>query len=258
MQALKTFTKLGSAEFAVREFLRVDLRSTLEVMTCWSMDDDEHVRRLASEGSRPRLPWSFKLQAIIDDPELTLPILLNLAQDPSLYVRKSVANHLNDVSKDHPEWLLNTLEKWPNTHPHSTWIKKRAMRTLVKAGNQEALAQLGAAEAVAVAVRRFEVSPAALSLGDKLTLSVELLSQSEKPQRLVIDYVIHYVKKAGSTSPKVFKMKELTLEPYGQLSFKRLQHIKDFSTRTHYRGQHLVELMVNGKCLARSSFEIVS
>jgi 3-methyladenine DNA glycosylase AlkC len=257
MQALKDFTKLGSAEFAVREFLKADLRSTLKVMRDWSLDEDEHVRRLASEGSRPRLPWSFKLQAIIDDPELTLPILVNLAQDPSLYVRKSVANHLNDVSKDHPEWLLDTLAKWPSKHPHSTWLKKRALRTLVKAGHQGALSHVGASEDVAVAVLRFEVSPIALSLGDKLTLSVALISQSDEAQQLVVDYLVHYVKKSGGTSPKVFKMKELTLEPHGQVSFKRLQHIKDFSTRRHSCGPHLVELMVNGKCLAQSIFEIV-
>ncbi len=257
MQALMTFTKLGSAEFAVREFLRTDLSKTLRVMMDWSLDEDEHVRRLASEGSRPRLPWSFKLQAIIDAPELTYPILANLAQDPSLYVRKSVANHLNDVSKDHPEWLLNTLAKWPRDHPHPIWIAKRALRTLIKAGHPGALLHVGASEEVSVEVMRFDVSPIALSLGDKVTLSVELQSQSDKSQQLVVDYRVHYVKKSGGTSPKVFKMKELALEPRGQVGLKRLQHIKNFSTRTHYCGQHLVELMVNGKCLARSSFEIV-
>ncbi len=167
MQALKVFTKLGSAEFCVREFLKADLGSTLDVMRDGSLDEDEHVRRLASEGSRPRLPWSFKPQVIIDDPEITLPILVNPAQDLSLYVRNSVANHFNDVSKDHPEWLLNTLEKWPRNHPNSTWSKKRALRTLVKASHQGALSHVGASEDVAVALLRFEVSPMALSLGDK-------------------------------------------------------------------------------------------
>ena len=258
MHALKTFTKLGSAEFAVREFLRSDLASTLRVMRDWSLDEDEHVRRLASEGSRPRLPWSFKLQAIIDDPGLTYPILTNLAQDPSLYVRKSVANHLNDVSKDHPEWLLDTLAKWPRDHPHSIWIAKRAVRTLIKAGHPDALSQVGASDEVAVDVLRFDVSPTALSLGDQVTLSVELQSRSEQSQRLVVDYRIHYVKKAGNTSLKVFKMKELTLEPDGCVSLTRRQLIKDFTTRTHYCGVHLVELMVNGKCLAQSRFELCS
>jgi len=258
MQALKSFTKLGSAEFAVREFLRSDLTSTLRVMKQWSLAEDEHVRRLASEGSRPRLPWSFKLQAIIDAPELTYPILANLAQDPSLYVRKSVANHLNDVSKDHPEWLLDTLKKWPCDHPHPIWIAKRALRTLIKAGHPGALSQVGASDEVAVDVMRFAVSPNSLSLGDSVTLSVELQSQSDQPQRLVVDYRIHYVKKAGNTSLKVFKMKELTLEPDGRVSLTLRQLIKDFTTRTHFCGVHLVELMVNGKCLAQSRFELCS
>jgi hypothetical protein len=186
-----------------------------------------------------------------------LPILVNLSQDPSLYVRKSVANHLNDVSKDHPEWLLEMLANWPQNHPHTTWITKRALRTLVKSGHPRAFSRVGATEEVAVAIKRFVVSPTCLSLGDRLTLSVEMQSQSAESQQLVVDYRVHYVKKSGSTSPKVFKMKGLTLEPQAEISFKRLQLIKDFSTRTHNPGQHLVELLVNGKCLARSSFEIV-
>ena len=257
MRALKAFTKLGSSEFAVREFLRADLTRTLRVMMDWSLDDDEHVRRLASEGSRPRLPWSFKLQSVIDHPNLTLPLLANLAQDSSLYVRKSVANHFNDVSKDHPEWLLDALEKWPRDHPHPIWIAKRALRTLVKAGHPRALSQVGASDEVSVAMQKFDVSPISLSLGDRVTLSVELLSQSDVSQQLVVDYRVHYVKKSGGTSPKVFKMKELTLAPREQVGFKRLQIIKDFSTRTHYCGHHLIELIVNGRCLGQSSFEIV-
>jgi 3-methyladenine DNA glycosylase AlkC len=256
MDALKVFTKLGSAEFAVREFLRSDLEKTLAVMKTWSLDGDEHVRRLASEGSRPRLPWSFRLPAIMAAPELTLPILENLARDPSLYVRKSVANHLNDLSKDHPEWLLNLLARWPRDHPHPIWIAKRALRTLVKAGHPRALLQVGASDDAAVTATRFDVAPERLSLGDTLILSVDLQSQSTEPLRLVVDYRVHYVKKAGGTSAKVFKLKELTLEPHGQTSFTRRQRIQDFTTRTHYVGAHRVELLVNGKCVAQGSFEI--
>lgn len=256
MHALKVFTKLGSSEFAVREFLRSDLASTLSVMRDWSEDEDEHVRRLASEGSRPRLPWSFKLQAIIDDPGLTLPILVNLAHDPILYVRKSVANHLNDVSKDHPEWLLNTMERWPRDHPFPTWIARHALRSLVKAGHPRALLQVGASGQVDMAVPLFEVTPVRLSLGETLTLSVTLQSKSDQPQRLVVDYRLHYVKKGGNTSAKVFKMKELTLQPHERISLMRRQLIKDFTTRTHYCGAHLVELIVNGESLAQSRFEL--
>lgn len=156
-------------------------------MMNWSVDENEHVRRLASERSRPRLPLSFKLQAIVDAPDLTYPILANLAQDPSLYVRKSVANHLNDVSKEHPKWLLDTLAKWPRDHPHPRWIAKRALRTLIKAGHPRELSQVGASDKVTVDVLRFDVSPLSISLGERLTLCVELPSQSDKSQQLVVD-----------------------------------------------------------------------
>lgn len=256
MQALKRFTPLGSSEFAVREFLRADLPRTLRVMQAWSVDSDEHVRRLASEGSRPRLPWSFKLQPIIDAPDLTWPLLSNLSRDPSLYVRKSVANHLNDVSKDHPEWLLKALATWPRDHPHPVWIAKRALRTLVKQGHPDALLQVGASEKTAVSVVRFEVSPAALTLGERLMLSVDLRSESDAPQQLVVDYRVHYVKKSGATSAKTFKMKELTLASRGLASVQRQQLIKDFTTRTHHGGWHAVALWVNGQCVAQSGFTL--
>ncbi len=113
MEALKFFTRFGSSEFAVREFLKRDLPRTLAVMEVWSRDGDEHVRRLACEGCRPRLPWSFQLGALIADPAPVVPILENLKADPSLYVRKSVANHLNDITKKHPDWVMDRLTDWP-------------------------------------------------------------------------------------------------------------------------------------------------
>ena len=226
-------------------------------MLDWSVDEDEHVRRLASEGSRPRLPRSFRLQAIVDDPDLTYLILINLAQDSRLNVRESVANHLNDVSKEHLEWLLDTLAKWPRDHPQPSWIAKRAQRTLIKAGHPRALSQVGASDKVSVDVLRFDVSPLSISLDDRLTLCVELQSQSDKSQQLVVDFRVYYFKKSGGTSPKVFKMKEVALEPDGYVNFTHRQIIKDFTTRTHYCGRHLVELMVNGKFLAQSNFELV-
>lgn len=119
LNALKYFTQFGSSEFAIRTFLKKDLKATLGEMYKWANDENEHVRRLASEGSRPRLPWSFKLDAIIQNPALTTPILQTLKADNELYVRKSVANHLNDITKDSPAHVLNLIK---------TWIK--AIRTL--------------------------------------------------------------------------------------------------------------------------------
>jgi 3-methyladenine DNA glycosylase AlkC len=144
MDALKYFTAFGSSEFAIRYFLRSDIERSLAVMHDWSLDENEHVRRLASEGSRPRLPWSFRLEQIQADPTLAAAILDNLKADNSLYVRKSVANHLNDITKVHPEWVLGLIEGWSLDNKHTAWIAKHALRSLIKQGNQRALAIIGA------------------------------------------------------------------------------------------------------------------
>lgn len=122
LEALKYFTQFGSSEFAIRTFLKHDLDRTLRVMYTWSEDENVHVRRLASEGSRPRLPWSFKLDAIIQKPGLTRPILENLRADEELYVRKSVANHLNDQTKDAPTYVIDLIKSWDTSHPHTAGL----------------------------------------------------------------------------------------------------------------------------------------
>ena len=143
LEALKYLTVYSSSEFAVREFLIRDRKRTLAAMKRWSTDQNHHVRRLSSEGSRPRLPWSFKLTEFIADPSLTKPILVNLRADESLYVRKSVANHLNDISKDHPEWMLDLVSSWDRADEPTKWIIKRAARTLVKAGHPRVVSVFG-------------------------------------------------------------------------------------------------------------------
>lgn len=258
MEALRFFTPFGSSEFAVREYLRRDLERALTIMQGWSGDENEHVRRLASEGSRPRLPWSFRLDALIADPSRTMPVLERLQTDPSLYVRKSVANHLNDISKDHPAWLMEQLERWPRENPHTAWIVKRALRTLIKKGDTRALAMIGAGDKAQVLLDEFTIQPGAVQLGQKITLSVRLTSTAATPQRLVVDYAIHYVKKSGATSAKVFKLKEFTLGAGEAVVLARSQSIRDFTTRVHYPGRHLVEVMVNGERMAEASFDIVS
>ncbi|WP_420998438.1 DNA alkylation repair protein [Cupriavidus sp. 30B13] len=256
MAALRYFTQFGSSEFGVREFLRDDLPRALATMEAWSTDPSDAVRRLASEGSRPRLPWSFRLGAIEADPALTAKILGNLRADGSLYVRKSVANHLNDIAKTHPQWVLDLVGKWPAGNAHTAWIVKQALRTLVKQADPRALAAIGAGAAPRVAVGGFAVTPASIALGDSVTLSFELVSTSPDPQRLVVDYRIAYVKKSGATSAKVFKLKALSLAGGQRVSVRRSQHIRDFTTRTHYPGRHEVELVVNGQRMASAFFDL--
>ena len=254
MDALAFFTKFGSSEFAVREFLRRDLKRSLAVMRGWALHEDEHVRRLASEGCRPRLPWSFRLEALIQDPEPAFSILERLQADPSLYVRKSVANHLNDITKDHPDWVMDRLGSWSLENSHTAWIVKRGLRTLIKAGNTRALGIIGAGERAEVTVNSFSISPRSVSLGNAIAIDFALASAVSRPQRLVIDYAVYYVKKSGAATRKVFKLKELTLAPETKLRLIRRQTIRDFTTRIHYPGVHRVELLINGEVKAEGEF----
>lgn len=255
LDALAHFTGFGTAEFAIRPFLADDLAGTLRVMTGWAGHDDDHVRRLASEGSRPRLPWAARLDAVIADPGLTWPILDRLKADPSLYVRRSVANHLNDLTKDHPDWVLERIAAWPLDNPHTAWIVRHALRSLIKQGNPAALALIGATGRAEIAAE-FAVTPASIRLGDTVTLSARLRSTATATQRLVIDYAVHYVKKNGSPSRKVFKLRTCDLGPGETLDVARRQTVRDFSTRVHYAGRHEVELLVNGEVAGRGFFDL--
>ena len=258
MDALKYFTAFGSSEFAIRHFLRSDLERSLELMHDWSLDDNEHVRRLASEGCRPRLPWSFRLEPVQADPTLAAKILDNLKADTSLYVRKSVANHLNDITKDHPDWVLDLIEGWSLDNRHTAWIARHALRSLIKQGNQRALAIIGAGGKPEVEIVDVKVEPPVIGLGEKITLSFAIRSTVESSQRLVIDYAIDYVKANGSTSAKVFKLKALTLPGNASEAVSRGQHIKELTTRRHYAGRHAVHVMINGERLASTAFEILA
>ena len=256
MEALRFFTSYSSAEFAIREFLKRDLARTLAVMERWSRDDNEHVRRLASEGCRPRLPWSFRLEALVADPAPTAPILENLRADPSLYVRKSVANHLNDISKDHPDWMLARLESWDTTHPHTGWIAKHAARTLIKAGHKRTLKLFNFTGRPAVKLTCFRLAPARLKLGETVEFAFTLHSIARRPQQLAVDYRIHYVKASGGTAPKVFKLREIALPPGGQQAVTKRQTLRNFTTRKHYPGRHRLEVLVNGQVHAAGRFDL--
>jgi len=256
MDALKYLTTFGSSEFAIRHFLRSDFERSLALMHDWSLDDNEHVRRLASEGSRPRLPWSFRLEPVQADPTLAAAILDNLKADSSLYVRKSVANHLNDITKDHPEWVLSLIEGWSLEDPRTAWIAKHALRSLIKQGNQRALAIIGAGGKPEVQIHNLKVEPAVIRLGETIKLSFDLHSTASDNQQLVVDYAIDYVKASGATSAKVFKLKGLTLPAHARQTLSRTQKIRELTTRKHYAGTHAVHIMVNGERLGSTAFEI--
>ncbi|HEY8933025.1 MAG TPA: DNA alkylation repair protein [Rariglobus sp.] len=255
LDALRFFTRFGSAEFAIRPFIERDPAGTLAVLRTWANDADEHVRRLASEGSRPRLPWGARLQFLVADPSPTLPILSALRADPSLYVRKSVANHLNDIAKDHPDIALDFVSTWDRNHAPTAWIVRHALRTLIKRGHPRALALLGAGDAPKLDAA-FTVTPKRIHLGDTVTLVATLTSTARRSQSLLIDYVVHYARASGKASEKVFKWKQLDVAPGEKLTLTKRQLIRDFSTRRHHAGRHRVELQINGRRLAESAFTL--
>jgi 3-methyladenine DNA glycosylase AlkC len=257
LDALKFFTVFGSSEFAIREFLRLDFERTMGFMNTWSEDSNEHVRRLASEGSRPRLPWSFKLDKVIQKPEYTLPLLNRLKTDSSLYVRKSVANHLNDISKDHPAKLLIHLSHWDLSHPHTLWIVKRACRTLIKKGDSDSLSLFKFEKKPKLRLRNFKLKSKKIRIGDDLYFSFDLISQKTSTQKLAIDYIIYYLKPSGNLLPKVFKLKEVTLAAQQSLTITKKHPFKHFSTRKQHPGKHLLEIQINGLAYGSIDFYLV-
>ncbi|MEG3639673.1 DNA alkylation repair protein [Magnetococcus sp. PR-3] len=254
LDLLGAMTKRFSAEFAIRPFLLTHTDQSLRQLTLWSRDDNEHLRRLASEGSRPRLPWGMQLPIFIADPAPLFTLLDPLKDDPSAYVRRSVANNLNDISKDHPDSVVAFLANWMvGLHPQRLKLIQHALRTLIKQGHQGALHLLGYSEPDLHQVK-FELHTPQITLGDKLCFRVELLARGA--QNLIVDYRIHHVKANGQRTPKVFKWKKLSLTAGKSHCAQRCHAIKPVTTRVYYSGTHLVELLVNGQVMAEAAFEL--
>jgi 3-methyladenine DNA glycosylase AlkC len=258
MEALAALTRFGTAEFAIRPFLALDADRALATMAEWTSSHDEHVRRLASEGARPRLPWAARVPALKADPTRAAPILEALKADSAIYVRKSVANHLNDIAKDQPDWLLDRLADWPQDDPHTAWIIRHALRTLIKQGEPRALALIGVGHGAAVTIGKFVVEPAVVRLGERIAISVDIASTAAENQPLVVDYRVHYARGGGKTAAKVFKWKSFDLAAGESAALRISQVIRDFSTRRHHPGRHAVELIVNGETMGASGFELLA
>jgi len=253
--ALEAFTQQVSAEFAIRPFIVRYPERTLAKMLEWAGHEHPGVRRLASEGCRPRLPWAMALPALKADPSPILPILEHLKDDESESVRRSVANNLNDISKDNPAVVIKVLRRWQADGTEEIQrITNRALRTLLKKGHPEALELLGYPSDPAIVVRDLAVEPADISMGGKVTFSFEIESLGDRPQNLMIDYVMHFMKANGKLAPKVFKLAKKALQP-GQV----LRIIKSFTfapitTRKYYPGEHAIEPKINGKLFGRVGF----
>ena len=257
LDALRELTGLFSAEFAIRPFLERHERLTLARLRRWTKDPDPDVRRLVSEGTRPRLPWGGRLKRFQVDPTPVIDLLERLKDDDALYVRRSVANNLNDISKDHPERVVDLVSKWSrNASDERLWIVRHATRTLVKAGHPGALKVLGFDPKAKVDVVDLSVTPQELKLGGALSLSFELRSRARTAQPLIVDYAVHHVKKSGERTAKVFKLKTLELAPKARVPVKKKHSIRKISTRVYYPGRHLVEVLVNGTSRGTAEFDL--
>jgi len=258
LAALRELTIRSTAEFAIRPFLARDQKKTLAVMKAWAKDKNHHVRRLASEGSRPRLPWGLQLKAFVKDPAPILPILETLKDDPSEYVRRSVANSLNDIAKDHADLVAGIVAKWmKGAKKERTRLVRHACRSLIKAGHGKTLAALGFSAKPDVALKTFTLDTPTVKFGTHAAFAVELSSTGKAPQNIVLDYVIHHQKKNGETTPKVFKWKTLTLKPGDTVKLDRKHALKSITTRTYHPGRHRVDVTVNGQVLAGGDFELL-
>jgi len=258
LACLRELTIRSTSEFAIRPFLVKHPKKTLSVLKIWAKDSNHHVRRLVSEGSRPRLPWGLRLTSFVADPAPLLPLLDALKDDPSDYVRRSVANSLNDIAKDHPDLVADIAKRWMRgASPERARLVRHACRTLVKAGHGKTLAALGFADKPSVKLSGFVIETPRVTYGTHAGFAAELRSTSAAPQNIVLDYVIHHRKKNGDTSPKVFKWKTLVLKPRETLKLARRHAIRPITTRVYYPGQHRIDVMINGRVAAGGDFDLI-
>jgi len=254
IDALGRYTQYASAESAVRPFIIKDEGRMMAQMYAWSRHESEHVRRLSSEGCRPALPWTQALTSFKKDPTPILPILEQLKADPSVWVRKSVANNLNDISKTHPDLVTKIAKEWYGKNEHTDWIVKHACRTLLKKGNREVLSIFGFQDETPVEVSGYTVGTKSISLGEDLVFSFAV--SVEEATKVRLEYGIDYVKSSGKRSRKIFQLSETSFKENQKKAYSRKHSFEDVSTRKHYPGTHSVTLIVNGAEQGTLDFEL--
>jgi 3-methyladenine DNA glycosylase AlkC len=252
VELLEHITPLVSAEFAVRPFLKTYPDEMMAQMLAWASSDNHHVRRLASEGARPRLPWAMGVPFLKREPEKILPILELLKNDESEYVRRSVANNLNDISKDFPDLVLKTAREWRGKNAETDRLLKHACRTLLKAGNREALELFGLKAQAEVA--NLQLHNDVVPIGGELSFQFDVALHGDEAAVLRLEYAIDYAKARGKSSRKVFKISERLFEPSMRETIRRRQTFKDMTTRKHYAGEHTLSVIVNGVEMAPARF----
>ncbi|MCZ6615090.1 MAG: DNA alkylation repair protein [Chloroflexi bacterium] len=257
MKALYEMTKRFSAEFDLRTFIEVDYERAMNILHEWCTDPNPHVRRLVSEGTRPRLPLAGRIKRFQKDPRPVIALLDKLKDDESEYVRRSVANNINDIAKDNPDIAIAALKQWSReADSRVMWVVRHAARSLIKQGHQEAIAMLGYTTAPKIKVSGLTISPHKVERGGQIVLSFSCSSRSSHVQKLVVDYAIYYHKANGRLVPKVFKLRDLTLSPKGNIRIERKITLRDTSGRTIYPGPHEIEVRINGEAYGNVAFAV--
>jgi 3-methyladenine DNA glycosylase AlkC len=257
MAAQYELTKRFTAEFSIRSFIERYPDETLGRLRIWAIDDNVHVRRLVSEGTRPRLPWAPRLRSFQADPAPVIELLEILKDDPEEYVRRSVANNLNDISKDHPELVVETAARWSEgASPARRRLIRHALRTLIKQGHPGALSVIGYGADSPVRVADVRVEPSKVTIGEQVRIEIDVENPADTVHGALIDVIVHFVKANGSTSPKVFKGSEVMLAGGQTATVSKTVSLRQHTTRTHYPGVHVVEVQVNGSIRPGGSFEL--
>jgi len=261
MKAIERFTQRSSSEFAIRPFIIKDPERVMEQMMVWANHHNEHVRRLASEGCRPRLPWGISLQIFKKDPSKVLHILEQLKSDSSLYVRKSVGNNLNDISKDNPQAVIDFVNKWSNKDPYTDWILRKGCRSLIKAANPEVMELFGytnfEGKKLEITGASISATPSMIKIGEGCEFKYELDIPKGEVAHIRIEYGIDFVKARGNTSRKLFLISDKTVSGGTHISGSKMHNFADLTTRRHYPGKHQVTLLVNGQRKADTMLEII-
>lgn len=256
LRTLHALTQRHTAEWALRPFIERHPEIVFATLADWCDDASAHVRRLVSEGSRPRLPWGMQLKGLIRDPSPTLALLRRLQDDPSAYVRRSVANHLNDIAKDHPQLIVQWLREYlPGAPAPRRALLKHACRTLIKQGHPQVLKAWGLGAPLR-GEATLTLAPKALAVGDSVALTVQLRSHAARAQTLLVDYAVHHVKANGERTPKVFKGWTLQLGAHEHLTLHKRHSMRAVTTRRYHPGRHELDLRINGLIVARAFFQL--
>ena len=260
LKAMEVMTELFTSEFAVRPFFGKNHKKVLKYFMKSVTHPNAHVRRWLSEGSRPLLPWGERLPLFIMDPTHTLIILEKLKFDPELYVRKSVANHLNDIARNHPQVVVEVLRAWERDCPaeHKAkidWIKRHALRVLIKKGYAPALKLMGA-EKAHVKITGIKLQKKTLKLHDVLSFEITVESTQELDQKIIVDYKIDFIKANGKHGAKIYKLKTLNLKGGSSETLKKRHSLKPITTMKYYSGKHNLSIQINGEIVSKTQFTL--